>query len=121
MAREKGLEPLAKIIMQQQETLIEKRAEEFINDQLETVEDALQGARDIIAEWISENQDARNTVRRFFSRGAAIYSKLIKGKEVEGIKFSDYYEFSEPLNRCPSHQYTWPCDVVNRKGIYGSP
>lgn len=104
MAREKGLEPLAKIILRQKETLLEKRAEEFLNDQVETIEDALQGARDIIAEWISENQDARNTVRRFFSRSAVIYSSIIKGKEYEGIKYSDYYEFSEPLSRCPSHR-----------------
>jgi protein Tex len=84
MAREKGLEPLAKIIMQQKETLILKRAEEFINEQVETVEDALQGARDIIAEWISENQDARNTVRRFFSRAAVIYSKSLKARNWKG-------------------------------------
>ena len=104
MAKEKGLEPLAKIILLQKEPLLENKAEEFLTDVVTTIEDALQGARDIIAEWISESQDARNTVRRFFSNNAVIFSKLIKGKELEGIKYSDYYEFSEPLNRCPSHR-----------------
>ncbi len=104
VAKEKGLEPLAKIILQQKEHMLPKKAEEFLNEEVKTTEDALQGARDIIAEWISENLNARNTVRRFFSRTAIIYSKLVKGKELEGMKFSDYYEFSEPLNKCPSHR-----------------
>ena len=104
VAKEKGLEPLAVIIMNQRETKLQQKAEEFVNDQVPGIKDALQGARDIIAEWISENQEARNIVRRFFSRSAVITSKLVKGKEQEGIKYSDYYEFSEPLNRCPSHR-----------------
>ena len=103
-AKEKGLEPLANIIMKQKELMLQDKAEKFLNEEVKTVEDAFQGARDIIAEWISENQIARNTVRRFFSRGAIISSKLIKGKELDGIKFSDYYDFSESLNKCPSHR-----------------
>lgn len=104
IAREKGLEPLAKIIARQKETDIFKKAEEFINDKVPDVEEALQGARDIVAEWISENENARNMVRNFFSRGAVIYSKMVKGKEEEGIKYKDYFEFSEPLRKCPSHR-----------------
>jgi protein Tex len=104
VARDRGLEPLAKIIMKQQELLLEKRAGSFLNDEVPTVEDALQGARDIIAEWVSENERARNIVRRHFSRDAVIYSKLVKGKEEEGSKYSDYFDFHEPLRKCPSHR-----------------
>jgi protein Tex len=104
VARDRGLEPLAKIIIKQQELLPEKRAESFLNDEVPTVEDALQGARDIIAEWVSENERARNIVRRHFSRDAVIYSKLVKGKEEEGSKYSDYFDFHEPLRKCPSHR-----------------
>jgi uncharacterized protein len=104
VARDRGLEPLAKIIMKQQELSLDKRAEAFINDEVPTVEDALKGARDIIAEWVSENQRARNLVRKHFSRTAVIYSTLVKGKEEEGAKYRDYFDFSEPLRRCPSHR-----------------
>ena len=104
IARDKGLVPLAEIIIQQKESMPEKKAEAFLNDEVETVNDALQGARDIIAEWINEDQTARNIVRKFFSRGALICSDIIKGNELEGMKYSDYYEFSEPLERCPSHR-----------------
>lgn len=104
VARDKGLEPLAKIIMKQQELLLEKRAGEFLSDEVPTVEDALQGARDIIAEWVSENQRARNIVRHHFTRSAVIYSKVVKGKEDEGEKFRDYFDFYEPLKKCPSHR-----------------
>ncbi len=104
VAREKGLEPLAKILMAQKEMQVEKRAEDFITDEVPDVQAALQGARDIIAEWVSENQRARNLVRRHFERSAVIYSKVVKGKEEEGEKFRDYFEFSEPLKDCPSHR-----------------
>ncbi|MBN1118763.1 MAG: RNA-binding transcriptional accessory protein [Bacteroidales bacterium] len=104
IAREKGLEPLAAIIMNQQEYDIEKRAAQFLNDKVETVEEALQGARDIIAEWINENNRSRNSIRRLFSNDAFISTKLVKGKESEAEKFSDYFDFSEPLKRCPSHR-----------------
>lgn len=104
VARDKGLEPLAKIVMKQEEMQVEKAAGEFLNEEVESVEDALQGARDIIAEWINENQRARKTVRHHFDRGAVISSRLMKGKEEEGVKFTDYFEFSEPLKRCPGHR-----------------
>ncbi len=104
LAREKGLEPLAKIMMKQVERDIEFRANSFLNDAVETIEDALSGARDIIAEWINENEKARNIVRRAFESGAIIYSKVIKGKEEEAGKYRDYFEWSEPVKRCPSHR-----------------
>ena len=81
MARDKGLEPLAKILMKQQEMQVEKAASSFLNEEVESVEDALQGARDIIAEWVNENQRARKTVRYHFDRSGVITSKLVKGKE----------------------------------------
>ncbi|QQS50670.1 MAG: RNA-binding transcriptional accessory protein [Bacteroidota bacterium] len=104
IAREKGLEPLAVIIMKQQETDIDSKAISFLNDKVETVEEALQGARDIIAEWVNENNRARNAIRRIFDQDALIISKISKGKEEEGAKYSDYFEFAEPLKRCPSHR-----------------
>lgn len=97
IAREKGLEPLAKIIMKQLERSIETRAVSFMNEQVKTVEDALEGARDIIAEWISENEKARNIVRRGFELDAVITSKIIKGKEEEAVKYRDYFDWKEPL------------------------
>jgi len=104
VAREKGLEPLAEILMKQQEMELEKAASSFVNDEVESVEDALQGARDIIAEWVNENQRARKTVRYHFDRDAVITSRLVKGKEEEAVKFTDYFEFSEPLKKCPGHR-----------------
>jgi uncharacterized protein len=105
IAREKGLEPLAIIIMQQQELNLEKRAQDYLSDQVVSVDDALQGARDIIAEWINENKRARNTIRNLFQKKALISSKVVKNKEEEGIKYKDYFEFSEPLKKCASHRY----------------
>ncbi len=105
VAKEKGLEPLAEFIMAQGKTDPKEKAEEFINEQVKDVEEALQGARDIIAEWINENQDARNKIRFIFSKTAFIYSKLVKGKEEEGIKYKDYFDFSERLSKCPSHRF----------------
>lgn len=104
IAREKGLEPLAGIIMKQQERQLEKVASGFLSDQVADLEEAFQGARDIIAEWVNEDQRARKTVRSHFDRSAVITSKVLKGKEEEGVKFSDYFEFSEPLKRCPGHR-----------------
>lgn len=104
IAKEKGLEPLAKIMMKQLERSLEIRAASFLNDQVETVEDALAGARDIVAEWISENEKARNIVRRGFENSAEIISKVIKGKETEAEKYRDYFDWKEPLKKCPSHR-----------------
>jgi len=104
VARDKGLEPLAKIMMKQQDTDIEKTAEKFLTEEVETADEALQGARDIIAEWVNENQHARNIVRHRFKSEAVICSKVVKGREEEGEKYRDYFEFSEPLKQCPSHR-----------------
>lgn len=105
IAKEKGLEPLAEVIMKQIERDIEGFAQRFINDDVPTVEDALAGARDIIAEWLSESEKARNIVRRHFRKGATIRSKVGKGKETEGAKFSDYFAWEEPVNKCASHRF----------------
>jgi uncharacterized protein len=104
IAKERGLEPLAAILMKQKEMNTMARAAEFINDAVPDEESALQGARDIIAEWISENKRARDLVRYHFGREAVISSRLVKGKEEEGIKYKDYFEFAEKLDRCPSHR-----------------
>lgn len=104
IAREKGLEPLAKILFSQYEKDPESRAKSFLNDQVSDVTEALAGARDIIAEWVSENERARNLVRQVFMRTAVIRSRVIKGKEEEGNKYSDYFEWDEPLKKCPSHR-----------------
>jgi uncharacterized protein len=103
-AREKGLEPLAEIIMAQKEDKIEKIAEKYLNDEVPDIEAALAGARDIIAEWINENADARNKIRQLFERDAIISSKVIEKKKDEGIKYQDYFDFSEPLERCAGHR-----------------
>ncbi|PWK26856.1 uncharacterized protein LV89_02062 [Arcicella aurantiaca] len=104
IAIEKGLEPLAKVVFEQRENNILKKAEAFLNDKVANVEEALQGARDIIAEWINENVDARNAVRKIFEREAYIYSKVKKNKEEDGAKYRDYFDFNEPLKKVPSHR-----------------
>lgn len=104
IAREKGLEPLAAIILDQMESDPYQRAEDFLNDQVATAEEAVSGAKDIIAEWISEDEKSRKRLRNLYEREAMIYSKVVKGTEQDGIKFSDYYEWSEPLRKCPSHR-----------------
>ncbi len=103
-AKEKGLEPLAAMIMKQYLQNPDSKAGEYINDDVANVDDALQGARDIIAEWINENDLARKRIRRLFERDATIESKVVKGKEEEGAKYRDYFEWSELLKKCPSHR-----------------
>jgi len=104
IARENGLEPLSKIIMTQVENDIEKRARQFLNNKIKNVNEALQGARDIIAEWINENQIARNNIRNLFQKEAFINSKVIKTKEEEASKYKNYFNTSELLDKCPSHR-----------------
>ncbi|WP_428659505.1 Tex family protein [Runella sp.] len=104
MAIEKGLEPLAQVVFSGKEANPERKAEQYLNDQVATVDDALQGARDIMAEWMSENVDARNKIRYAFERTAQISSKVKKNKQEEGAKYRDYFDFSEPLNKIPSHR-----------------
>ena len=93
-AREKGLEPLAKLVFRQYEADPENRALQFLSEGVADVEVALAGARDIIAEWINENQRARTIVRNLFTQDAVISSHVVRGKEEEGIKFRDYFESS---------------------------
>lgn len=103
-ARQKGLEPLATILMMQRENNLMARARTFINKEVKDEEEALKGARDIIAEQVSEDERSRNQLRNQFNRQAIITSKVIKGKEEEAIKYKDYFDFSEPLKRCTSHR-----------------
>jgi uncharacterized protein len=104
IAKEKGLEPLAELIFDQRLNDPSHKAEEFLNENVETVAEALAGASDIIAEWVNENENVRRQLRYVFEREAVIFSKVVKGKEAEGIKYSDYYNWSEPLKKCPSHR-----------------
>lgn len=104
-AIELGLEPLAKIIMAQNERFPETAAQRFVKGDVASVEDALQGARDIVAEWMSENAALRSRLRQLFQREATISSKMVKGKEEEGEKFRDYFKHEEPLKRVPSHRF----------------
>ncbi len=103
-AKEKGLEPLAKIIFNQNIKDIENEALKYLNDELETLDDALQGARDIIAEEINESKKVRDAVRREFKYTATVKASVVKTKKDEAIKFKDYFDFEESLNKIPSHR-----------------
>lgn len=104
IARERGLEPLADIVFAQQRRDVSVVAENFIKGDIHSVDDAFAGACDIIAEYVSESEYARSVVRRAFVRYGVITSRVIKGKEAEGIKFSDYYEASAQVSRISSHR-----------------
>lgn len=104
IAREKGLEPLAKIIMSQRSDNVHSSARQFVINEIADENEALKGARDIIAEWVNESETARNTVRSNFNHDAVITSKLIKGKEEEAQKYRDYFDVSEKLSRISSHR-----------------
>lgn len=103
MARKKGLEPLAKLIAAQKEPFLSGRVPAFVQGEVKYEEEALSGARDIIAEWVNENERTRNQVR-FAFRQAVISAKVIKGKEEEGAKYRNYFQFEEKLSRCQSHR-----------------
>jgi uncharacterized protein len=105
VAKENGLEPLALQIAEQQNGVDpEKEAAAFINDKVKTVEEALQGARDILAEQFNENAEVRAAMRKLFEDKALVVSKLVTGKETEAAKYKDYFEFSEPVHKIPSHR-----------------
>ncbi|MFV0469086.1 MAG: Tex family protein [Dysgonomonas sp.] len=104
IARKKGLEGLAKIIMAQQPVDVETKALAFVKGEVKDTKEALTGARDIIAEWINEDEYARNSIRNIFEREAVISAKVIKGKEEEGDKYRDYFDYSEKLNKASSHR-----------------
>lgn len=103
-ARLKGLEPLAVILMRQEAGDVGDKAARFVKGEVESEEEALQGARDIIAEWINENEVVRNWIRRLIEREAFVRAKGIKGKEKDGEKYTDYFDYRESLKQCPSHR-----------------
>ncbi len=104
IARERGLEPLSKIIMSQRQDGIASVARRFVGKEVASADDAIQGALDIIAEWISENNGVRQSVRSAFAREAVISAKVVKGKEEEGANFQNYFDFTSQLKRCGSHK-----------------
>src|SRR5688500_16091135 len=106
VAKEKGLEPLAQKIFEQEKLNLEEAAAAFIDPQkgVQNIQEALDGARDVIAEWISENQDTRKRIRELFWTEGIIESRLLKGKEAEGQKYKDYFEWTEPIAKTPSHR-----------------
>ena len=105
-AREKGLEPLATVLFSQTKIDVNAEAQKYVSDEhhIDTTDEALEGARDIIAEWINENAEAREKIRQLFKEQATIKSKVYKSKEEEGEKYKDYFDWEEPLMSCPSHR-----------------
>ncbi len=106
VAKEKGLEPLARLLFDQNRISPETEAGAYISEEkgVPNVEEALQGARDIIAEWVSEDAEARTKIRNLFHSEGTVSSRVIKGKELEGVKYKDYFEWDEPLKNIPSHR-----------------
>ncbi|HPG33556.1 MAG TPA: Tex-like N-terminal domain-containing protein, partial [Lentimicrobium sp.] len=106
IAREKGLEPLAQILMAQQPIDPELKAEAFIDEEksVTTTGDALAGARDIIAEWVNESKTSRERVRNLFTREAMIVSRPVKGKELDGMLYQNYFDTRENILKAPSHR-----------------
>lgn len=105
IAREKGLDDLAQLILQQREKNIFGAAKKFINELVTNEEEALQGARDIIAETVNEEESCRDYLRNVFRKHGVISSKVVKTKAEEAVVYKDYFEFAEPVQRCPSHRY----------------
>ena len=105
VAREKGLEPLAKIIMSQNVDNVEIVAQRYVKGEVDSIETAISGALDIIAEWISESESARSVVRNIFERSAIISSQIAKGKEADAENYLNYKDFSQPLRNCSSYRY----------------
>ncbi|MBK6978780.1 MAG: RNA-binding transcriptional accessory protein [Cytophagaceae bacterium] len=105
IAIENGLEPLAKRVFTQNERDIDSIAEMFLSEKINTIEAALSGARDIIAEWISDDINARNKVRSLFEKHGILISKVKKGKDTDGAKYKDYFEYDELAKNIPSHRF----------------
>jgi protein Tex len=103
-ARENGLEPLAETMLAQQQDDVVAEATKYINEKVSSADDALQGARDIIAELVNENAEVRAKMRKLFEDTATMQSKVLTDKETEGIKYKDYFDFSEPIHKIPSHR-----------------
>lgn len=109
IAREKGLEALAKLMMKQQLSDVYRRAGDFVKTPIADADEAIQGACDIIAEWVNESEKARRIVRGHFQREAVICSKVVDGKKDQAGKYQDYFDFSEKLKHCSSHRYLALC------------
>lgn len=105
VAVEAGLEPLARLLFEQKERFVEPLAARYLNGKITTVEEALAGARDIMAEWISEDAECRKKVRNLFEKSGVLEVKVKKGKDTEGQKFKDYFDYSEAAKNIPSHRY----------------
>jgi uncharacterized protein len=103
-ARENGLEPLALLLLEQKNIIAETEAQSYLNEKITNAEMALQGARDIIAEIINEDAEVRTKMRKLFEQTATIQSKILADKQEAGIKYKDYFDFSEPINKIPSHR-----------------
>lgn len=106
IARERGLEPLAKLIFEQKEIALQEEAAGYIDAEkgVVSLEDALAGARDIIAEWMNEDQQCRVRIRELFASKGVFRSKMVSGKEEEGLKYKDYFDWEEPVDTAPSHR-----------------
>lgn len=104
IAKEKGLENLANILLKQQENKLDKVASTFINDEVKNIDEALEGAKHIIAEWINEDTKVRDQLRKLLDKKAVVSAKLVKGKEEEAAKYKDYFAYDEDLNKCPAHR-----------------
>ena len=106
IAKEKGLEPLAKVLFEQTQINPLAEAASFVDaeKEVESAEDALAGARDIVAEWVNENPEARAEMRKLYAKEAVMASKVVDGKEANGAKFKDYFDWHEPLAKAPSHR-----------------
>ncbi len=103
-AKENGLEPLALLVLEQKDIDVVAEAEKFINEKVKSADEALQGARDIIAETVNEDAQVRAKLRKLFEDTASLQSKILADKEQEGIKYKDYFDFSEPIYKIPSHR-----------------
>jgi uncharacterized protein len=103
-AREKGLEPLALLILEQKNIQPSEAAKDYVNEEVKTADEALQGARDIIAEMVNEHESVRSRIRRLFEEAGRVETKVLSGKETEAEKFRDYFDFSEKIGTIPSHR-----------------
>ena len=117
VAKEAGLEPLAKEIFLQKDINLQEESQKFLNEKVENIEQALQGARDIIAEKINESINIRNKLRYLFKNTAVINTKVIKDKETIGIKYQDYFDFQEDIKKAPSHRVLAVFRAENEKII----
>ncbi|HZI69094.1 MAG TPA: Tex-like N-terminal domain-containing protein, partial [Hanamia sp.] len=103
-ARENGLEPLANLLLEQKNISVEDKANAFVNEKVKDIDTALQGARDIISEIVNEDAEVRAKMRKLFEQSATVQSKILSDKQETGIKYKDYFDFSEPVSKIPSHR-----------------